>query len=178
MPIAPYGVSKLTAERYMDVYARSYNLRTASLRLFPVFGPRLNAHVIYDFIGKIYENSHELLIHGDGTQVRDFNYVTNVVEAFLMIAERSTLRGEVYNVAAGKPMLIRDVAQMICQAMGVVPRFTYSSDVGPGVSQHWSADIARLKKLGYQPLVSFAEGLDNTVAWFREGMAMTANEVI
>ncbi|MGH9967696.1 MAG: NAD-dependent epimerase/dehydratase family protein [Pyrinomonadaceae bacterium] len=171
-PIAPYGVSKLAAERYMDVYARTYGLRTASLRLFPVYGPRLSAHVIYDLMRKVFENPHELPIHGDGTQVRDFNYVTNVVEAFLLVAEQAPLRGEVYNVAAGDPMSIRDIAHTICEAMGAAPRFVYSGDVGPGVSQRWSADISRLKSLGYRPRLEFIEGLANTVAWFHQKMAV------
>ncbi len=171
-PIAPYGVSKLAAERYMDVYARTYGLRTASLRLFPVYGPRLNAHVVFDLIRKVFENPHELTIHGDGTQVRHFNYVTNVVDAFLLVAEQAPLRGEVYNVAAGDPMCIRDIAQMICEAMGAAPRFVYSGNVGLGVSQRWSADISRLKSLGYRPRLEFIDGLTNTVAWFRQKTAV------
>ena len=171
-PIAPYGVSKLAAERYMDVYARTYGLRTASLRLFPVYGPRHSAHVIYDLIRKVSENPHELTIHGDGTQVRDFNYVTDVVEAFLLVAEKAPLRGEVYNVAAGDSMSIRDIARFICEAMDAAPLFVYSGNVGPGVSQRWSADISRLKSLDYQPRVAFVDGLDETVAWFRDEMAV------
>ncbi|MBA2524893.1 MAG: NAD-dependent epimerase/dehydratase family protein [Pyrinomonadaceae bacterium] len=171
-PIAPYGVSKLTAERYIDVYARSYSLRTASLRLFPVYGPRLSAHVVYDLIRKVFENPHELFIHGDGTQVRDFNYVTNAVEAFLLVAERGRLRGEVYNVAAGEPMRIKDIAQLICEGMSAAPRFIYSGNIGTGVSHQWSADISRLRNLGYHPRVGTAEGLALTVAWFRQEMAV------
>ncbi len=175
-PIAPYGVSKLTAERYLDVYARSYGLRTASLRLFPVYGPRLSAHVVYDLIRKVCENPHELFIHGDGTQVRDFTHVRDAVEAFLIVADRAPLRGEVYNVAAGEPVSIQALAEMICKTMDVAPRLVYSGNVAPGVSQRWFADVSRLNSLGYRPRVSFTDGLDETVAWFREVMRVEPSE--
>ena len=174
MPVAPYGVSKLAAERYMDVYARSYGLRTASLRLFPVYGPRLDAHVIYDLMRKVFENPHELPIHGDGTQVRDFTYVTNVVEAFLLVAVQGSLRGEAYNVAAEEPVSIQELAQMICKRIGVAPRFVYSGNIGPGVSKRWSADISRLKSLGYKPQRKLADGLTTTIDWFYQEMAVAA----
>ncbi len=170
LPLAPYGVSKLAAERYVDVYARVYGMRTASVRLFPVYGPRLRHHVVWDLMWKIHTNPRELEIHGDGNQVRDFNYVSNAVQALLTVAEHAPLRGEVYNVGSGEPISIRDLAQLICEKMGASPRFNYTGDVGPGVSLRWSADIARLQQLGYQPQRGLDEGLDDTVAWFRQEM--------
>ncbi len=172
VPVSPYGVSKLAAERYMDVYARLYGLRTASLRLFPVYGPRLREHVVYDLMRKVHENPRELFIHGDGTQVRDFTHVMSVVDALLLIAERAPLRGEVYNVSAAEPVSIQDLARMICETMGVAPRFVYSGSVLPGVSQRWSADISRLKGLGYEARLGLAQGLADTFAWFRQEMGL------
>ena len=169
-PAAPYGVSKMAAERYVEVYARLYGLRAASLRLFPVYGPRLRAHVIYDLMRKVRDNPDELAIEGDGTQVRDFVHVGGAVEAFLTVAAAAPLGGEVYNVASGEPVTIRDLAGMICVRMGARPRFVYSGLVAAGVSQRWSADLSRLRALGYRPPISLKEGLRGTVEWFgREG---------
>ena len=166
-PAAPYGVSKMAAERYVEVYARLYGLRTASLRLFPVYGPRLRAHVVYDLMRKVRDDPDELRIEGDGTQVRDFVHVRGAVEAFLTVADRAPLRGETYNVASGEPVTIRDLATMICERMGARPRFVYSGAVASGVSQKWVADLARLRACGYQSPVPLAEGLRGTVEWFR-----------
>lgn len=165
LPVAPYGVSKLAAERYLEVFARLYGLRTASLRLFPVYGPRLQSLVIYDLVRKAQQNPHELFIHGDGTQVRDFNYVTNVVDALLIVAEHGALAGEVYNVGGEEPVSIGVLAQMICQTLQLAPRLVFSGAVRPGVAQRWYADITRIKQLGYQPRLKLAEGLAETVAW-------------
>jgi UDP-glucose 4-epimerase len=169
-PVAPYGVSKMAAERYVEVYARLYGLRSASLRLFPVYGPRLRAHVVYDLMRKVRDNPGELAIEGDGTQVRDFVHVSGAVQAFLTVATRAPLGGEVYNVASGEPVTIRELAALICERMGASPRFVYSGLVAAGVSQRWSADLSRLRALGYRPPMALAEGLRQTVEWFgREG---------
>lgn len=166
-PAAPYGVSKLAAERYVEVYARLYGLRSASLRLFPVYGPRLRAHVVYDLMRKVRDDPNELRIEGDGTQVRDFVHVSGAVEAFLTVAERAPLGGEAYNVASGEPVTIKDLAALICERMGARPRFAYSGLVASGVSQRWAADLTRLRALGYRSPVSLDEGLRGTVEWFR-----------
>lgn len=168
LPVAPYGVSKLAAERYVSVFAGVYGLRTTNLRLFPVYGPRLRKQVVYDLMRKVHENPDELPMYGDGTQVRDFNHVANVVEALILVAERGDGEGEVYNVAANEPVAIGDLAAMICERMGASPRFVFSGDVRPGEAQRWRADTSLISALGYRPRLKLAEGLADTVAWFLE----------
>ena len=167
VPVSPYGVSKLASENYMSVYAMLYGLRTATLRLFPVFGERLRKQVIYDLMNKIRHDSEELFIQGDGTQVRDFNHIANVVEAYFTVAENGDLRGEAYNIASDETTTIRELAQMICDRMEVNPRFVFDGAARAGDMRRLHADTSRLKSLGYKPRVSFADGLDATVAWFR-----------
>lgn len=167
VPLAPYGVSKLAAERYVDVYAKVFGLRTASLRLFHVYGPRLRRHVIWDVMCKLVANPDELELQGDGTQVRDFMYVSNAVSAFLLVAERAPLQGEVYNASDEHAVSIGELALLIAERMGLAPRIVYSGGVRPGVSQQWVADVGRLKGLGFSPRVELGDGLDETVEWFR-----------
>ncbi len=165
-PMAPYAVSKLAAEGYVNLYARLYGLRTASLRLFPNFGPRLRAHVVYDLMRKIRDNPREIAIEGDGRQVRDFVYVSNTVDALRLVAAAAPLGGEVYNVGAGEPVTVTRIAELLCERMQLSPRFTYTAAVAPGVSISWIADITKLRALGYVPRVRLAEGIMHTVAWF------------
>jgi len=167
VPVSPYGVAKLAAERYLAVYSRLYGLRAASLRFFSVYGPRQRKQVVYDLIQKIGHNPTELFIHGDGTQVRDFNYVEDTARAAMLVAERDALRGEVYNVASGRECSIGELANMLCRILNVQPRFIYSGSVRPGDPEKWSVDTGRLVALGYQPEVSLEEGLRRTVEWFR-----------
>ena len=177
LPVSPYAVSKLASEHYVSVFAQLYGLRTATLRLFPVYGPRLRKQVVYDLMYKIYKNPNELPIQGDGTQVRDFNYIANVVKAFLTVAERGKLDGEVYNVASEETITIATLAQMICERMEVTPHFAYSGAARAGDMPRMHGNISRLKSLGYHPRLDFAKGLDKTVAWFREEMMKVAAEV-
>ncbi len=167
VPVSPYGVSKLAAERYVAVYAKLYGLRSASVRLFSTFGPRQRRQVVYDLMCKIQENPQELFIHGDGTQTRPLTYVADALQALLIVAEKAALGGEVYNAAGEEIVSIGRLAEMICERMGVRPRFVYSGNVRPGDIEHWKADISRIKALGYRPQCSIAEGLAETVAWFR-----------
>jgi len=167
VPIAPYGISKLAGERYTAAYAKLHGLHTVVVRLFSVYGPRQRKQVVYDLIRKVHENANELFIHGDGSQVRDFNHVSNVVAAMLFVSERARFEGEVYNVAGEDAVSIAELARIICERMGAAPRFVYSGDVRPGEAQRWTADISRLKALDYRPRLGLADGVADTVSWFR-----------
>lgn len=166
-PVSPYGVSKLAAERYVDVFCRLYDLRGASARLFSTFGPRQTKQIVYDFLEKLNADPTTLFIYGDGSQTRDFNFVTNVVDALLLVAQRGDLRGEVYNVAVGRENSVRELAVALCERLGLEPGLAYSGSVRPGDAEKWQVDIGRLKSLGYEARVSLEEGLVQTIDWYR-----------
>lgn len=167
IPISPYGVGKLAAERYISVYCQLYNLRASSLRIFSVYGPRQHKQVVFDFIQKITHNQHELFIYGDGSQIRDFNYVEDLARAAIIVTERGDLKGEVYNVASGHECSIRELAENLCNTMCSSPKFVYSGVIRPGDPEKWLVDISKLAKLGYQPNVLLNEGLRRTVDWYQ-----------
>jgi UDP-glucose 4-epimerase len=165
-PISPYAVAKLAAERYCYAFAHTYGLRTCSLRLFSVYGPRQTKQVVYDLIRKIHANTEELTLFGDGTQERDFSHSRNIVDAFLLAAEKADFHGEVINVAGDEIVTIRQLAEMICQMMGARPAFAFTGQRRPGDSQRWVADTSRLRGLGYKPRVALSEGLRDTIEWY------------
>lgn len=167
VPISPYGVGKLAVERYIAVYSQLYGIKAASLRLFSVYGPRQRKQVVYDMIRKLIGNPHELHIYGDGTQIRDFNYVEDTARAMMVAVEHAPLQGEVYNLASGRECSVHDLVDTICQILGVDPKRVYSGAVRPGDPEKWTVDITRLKNIGYQPRVSLEEGLRRTVDWYR-----------
>jgi UDP-glucose 4-epimerase len=127
-PISPYAVSKLGAERYCAAYAQMYGLRTCSLRLFSVYGPRQAKQVVYDLIRKVDANPEELPLFGDGSEERDFSHVGNVVDAFLLAWEKAAFAGEVINVAGDEIVSIRELAGLIGEAMGARPRLVFSGE--------------------------------------------------
>lgn len=165
-PISPYAVAKLAAERYCYAFAHTYGLRTCSLRLFSVYGPRQTKQVVYDLIRKIHARPEELTLFGDGTQERDFSHSRNIVDAFLLAAEKADFHGEVINVAGDEIVTIRQLAEMLCERMGAQPRLAFTGQRRPGDSQRWVADTSRLRGLGYRPRVALSEGLRDTIEWY------------
>lgn len=167
VPISPYGVSKLAMERYVAVYSQLYGIPAASLRFFSIYGPRQRKQIVYDLIGKLTEDPNTLTLLGDGTEMRDFIFVTDVARAVLAVYERGDLRGEVYNVAGGKSYTTLDIARAVAAALEADPEITFTGRVRAGDPVKWHANIDRITRTGFQPRVDINEGIAATVAWYR-----------
>jgi UDP-glucose 4-epimerase len=167
IPISPYGVSKLAAERYIAVYCQLYGMRAASLRLFSVYGPRQTKLVIYDFIKQLVADPTHLQIRGDGRQARDFIYVDDVVKAILLVANRGALTGETYNVASGKSISIATLARKLSSTLGISPQLIFTGKQDSGHPDKWFVEIERLSALGFLPTTSLETGLRRTCHWFK-----------
>jgi nucleoside-diphosphate-sugar epimerase len=173
-PLSPYGAQKLFAEMYCQVFTRAYGVETVSLRYFNVFGPRQDATSQYSgvlalFIPAVLEGRRPT-IYGDGEQSRDFTYVKNVVEANLLACKASGVAGQVFNVACGDRITVNSMLQQINQITGkdIAPVY---GDARPGDIKHSQADITRARNLlGYEPKISFEDGLRHTIEWYRENL--------
>lgn len=166
VPISPYGISKLAAERYLYVYSNIHGLKAISARPFSVYGPEQTKQVIFDIIQKIKGNPRRLELFGTGDEARDFIYVQDLVNALILLAEQSRMSGEVYNVACGESVCISTIAEDICRIMKVSPQIVYKGSVRPGVPLRWWADISRVKSLGFEPRTDMQEGLMETIDWY------------
>ena len=161
-PISPYAVAKLTGEKYCHVFSRTYGLETVALRYFNVFGPRQDPQsqysaVIPRFIVGMMEGQ-ELTIYGDGTQSRDFTYVSNVVEANLLAVHAEGVSGEAFNLACGASMSLNEVVEKIAQTLDCEANIVYGPPRSGDVARS-QADISRASKyLGYEPLVEAGQG--------------------
>ena len=171
-PISPYGVTKLTGEYYARVFTRVYTLETVSARYFNVFGPRQDptspySGVLSVFITALLEGRAPT-IFGDGEQSRDFTYVDNAVEATLLACTAPGAAGRVLNVAIGDRITLNQVFALLRKITGAAIEPIY----GPprsGDILHSLADIRQAREaLGYEPKVLLEEGLQRTVAWYRE----------
>jgi UDP-glucose 4-epimerase len=167
-PISPYGVAKLAAERYCVSFSRVYeSFETVVLRYFNVFGPRQSplsqyAAVIPLFVSAL-ERGEPITVFGDGEQSRDFTYVDNVVDATLRAAEVAEANGRMFNVSAGRPATVNELADTIARIMerDVERRFAPER---PGDIRHSWADISAARDvLAYEPRVELEEGLRRTV---------------
>ncbi len=172
-PISPYAVQKLNGEQYMQSFQRVYGMETVCLRYFNVFGPFQAADspysgVIAKFITSMLDGVAPTIC-GEGTQSRDFTYISNVVHANMCAASApaETVAGKVYNVALGTRASLLEIYAMLAEIIGFhgEPRF---APARVGDVDHSLADIsAATKDLGYAPKVSVKNGLVETVAWYR-----------
>jgi UDP-glucose 4-epimerase len=122
LPISPYGVSKVAAEHYCRAFTAVYGLQTISLRLFNVFGPGQDplsqyAAVVPRFIAAFATGSRPI-VYGDGTQTRDFTYVEDVIEAFMLAAENEIPAGDSFNIAGGVETSVLDLIDILGNLFG------------------------------------------------------------
>jgi len=168
-PISPYGASKLAGERLGFAYFKTYGLPFVSLRIFNTYGPRQRRYVMYDFLRKLKENPNRLEVLGTGEQIRDFCYVKDCVEAFVLACKSGNAAGEAFNIAGGNPISIKDLAFLMVKILSLDRRtkivFTGESWKGDIVNLY--ADISKIKsKLGFKPRVSLGEGILKLKEWF------------
>lgn len=171
-PISPYALTKLAGEYYCRMFSCNYGLSTASLRYFNVFGPRQSADdeyavVVPKFITCILKEE-PTPIYGTGRQSRDFTYIANVVQANILAARRSNLKGEVFNIAGGRDYTVLELVEMLNNIIGknIKPVFLSKR---PGDVFKTEADLSRAKKiLGFVPQTNFTQGLKLTVEYFRK----------
>jgi len=169
-PISPYAVSKLTGEYYCRVFTETMGLETVSLRYFNVFGPRQNpkskySAVIPIFITKLL-NDQPCVINGDGTQSRDFTFVSNVVRANLAGCTRAGAAGKVINVACGETHSVRDVADGIKKILNKNIDFIYGAERAGDIKKSVASTKMLKDVLDVETDVKFKEGLEKTVDWF------------
>jgi UDP-glucose 4-epimerase len=170
-PISPYAVAKLAGEKYCQVFTRTYGLETVCLRYFNVFGPGQDPQSEYSAVIPLFITAflegRQITVHGDGEQSRDFTYVDNVVNANLLAAEAKDAPGEVFNVACGDRISLNQMLDHLRTFTEVDVDVVYG-DSRPGDVKHSMADIEGARKiLGYEPLVSVAEGLRRSVEYYR-----------
>ncbi|HXG12891.1 MAG TPA: SDR family oxidoreductase [Gemmataceae bacterium] len=170
--LSPYAAAKLAGEFYAEAFAVSFGLETVRLRFFNIFGPRQRPDSPYSGVISIFAAAMTAgrapTIHGDGQQSRDFTYVADVVQALLKAADAPGAAGQVYNVGTGHGVNLLELVATLNRLLGtnLVPQH---GPPRPGDVRHSRADISRARReLGYEPAVSFEEGLRRTLQWLRE----------
>jgi UDP-glucose 4-epimerase len=169
MPISPYGATKLSMENYLQAFSRCYDMNCISLRLFNVYGKGQSssyAGVITKFLQNIKQNK-PLIIFGDGSNTRDFVSIDDVVQAFdKSITKINGKKGKFYNIASGKYISIKELAQMMIAISGkkipIIYKKANSGDIQHSQTSVWLAK----KELGYVPSMELKEGLQRLIQGF------------
>lgn len=169
------GINKMAGEWYHIVYNNVYGIRATSLRLTNTYGPRMRVKdARQTFLGiwlKQVLSGEPIVVYGDGQQLRDFNYVDDVVDALLIAALDARADGQVYNLGSAEPPIsLNDLAQLLIEtnAAGEYRRIPFPPDRKAIDIGDYYADFSKIRReLGWIPQVPLAEGLRRSLDYFR-----------
>lgn len=175
-PTSIYAITKRDHEEMFLCIGQAYGIPTIALRYFNVYGPRQALSNPYTGVVAIFSsrilNGHPPIIYEDGRQSRDFVHVSDIVQANLLALERDEANGEAINVGTGQPLTVLEVAHLLSTHLSFNQPPEITQRYRAGDIRHCFADITKARELlGYQPKVSFAQGLKELVTWVAQQVA-------
>jgi len=166
-PSSPYAASKLAADRYSFSYWNTYGLPIAIIRPFNTYGPRHTYDVVPLFI-KLSLKGEPLTVHGDGKQSRDFTFVLDMVDAFLIMGSNNKAIGETVNFGTGKDVTILELAKMIKEISGSDSQILFD-DTRIAEVDRLCCDSGKAASLfGWKAKVDIENGLRQNIEWCRK----------
>lgn len=167
-----YAITKSDQERLTLAWGRQTGVPTVALRYSCTYGPRQSVFNPYTGVIAIFAtrllNGQPPVLYEDGEQTRDLCFVSDVARANLLVAESDALDGLPVNVGSGRATTIREVAEMVSQALDVRIGPLARGEFRPGEMRHLTSDISRIRKVGYEPGVSLMQGIDQYIGWIRD----------
>jgi UDP-glucose 4-epimerase len=186
-PCTVYGGAKLAGEAYTRAFHRTYACATVVVRPFNTYGPRSHhegdsGEVIPKFLLRCLAGK-PMVIFGDGTQTRDFTYVSDSARGIILAGARDTAVGRTINLGSGHEVAINDLASAVAQTTGRRDAQVLHDDPRPGDVLRLCADMSQARDLlGYEARISLAEGLTHLLEWYRAQGAspdeLLRNEVV
>lgn len=173
-PVSVYGVSKLTAEMYANAYVKEHDIDINPVRFFNVYGPGQGFDwVVSIFIKKVLNNEQPVLF-GDGSQIRCFTFITDIVKGMEVIRQKGK-KGDAYNIANDKPLSMKELAELIIKISGrdIKPKimgFGNETRLREREIMKRIPSIDKLNALGWKPEISPEDGLNKTYGWYKENM--------
>lgn len=172
-PCTVYGGSKLAGECYARAFYRTYGYPTVVVRPFNTYGPRSHhegdsGEVIPKFLLRCLAG-RPMVVFGDGTQSRDFTYVSDTAHGILLAGEHPSAVGETINIGSGSEVTVNDLVKRVALEVGRLDATVEYDRPRPGDVSRLVADVARARTLlGYEPKVSLSEGLQRLLEWYRD----------
>jgi UDP-glucose 4-epimerase len=165
-PVSPYGFHRLACELVLSECNELYGLPAASLRVFSAYGERLRRQILWDVCRMAVED-RAVVLDGTGEESRDFVHASDVAQAVRCVAERGAFRGEAYNTATGEETSIRRVAELLLDALGIGAALEFTGRRRAGDPLNWQADVSRIGRLGFRPIVTMEAGAASYARWAR-----------
>jgi len=169
-PASPYAASKAAGDRICYSYWKSFGLKVKIVRPFNIFGPRQKdsgfGAVVPIFFKKAIDAPKEpLKIFGDGSQTRDYLYVTDLVRAYLLIADEPALNGEAINLGSGEEISVNRIAETVNKLTGRPADLITHTEGRAGEVNSFIADTSLIEQFGFKPEISFDAGMLSYYDW-------------
>ena len=168
-PLSPYGAGKATGEAYCSAFHGAYGFPAVAVRFSNAYGPRSGrkTNVIPLFIRRIMAGE-PLTIYGDGTQTRDFVFVSDLANGLIRAAETPDVGGEVFQLASGVETSLNDLVRLLGDVSGTEPVVNHEPPRAGEIQRNYSLVDKARARLGHTPEVPLAEGLARTWDWFQQ----------
>jgi len=177
-PLSIYDANKLLAEKYLKIYKENYGIKICILRLSNIFGEyqridNSNRGVLNFMIGRALREE-DLIIYGDGNFIRDYCYIPNYIDAFIIAAEKENTNGEIYIIGSGEGKTFKEVVEKIryifekSKNKKIVVKFIKFPEGDNKINKRdFIADFSKFNKdVGWKPKISFDEGLEKTIEFY------------
>jgi UDP-glucose 4-epimerase len=167
-PISNYGAAKCAFEMYLSSYSELYGMNSISMRLANILGPRLTHGIFFDLYNKLKKDPTRLEVLGTGNQDKAYMYVTDTVEAALVLADNLKPGHLPVNVSSGERLLVSRITELICEGFGVPDakvEYTGSKRGWAGDVVVTDLDISLLKSFGWKPKIALEDGVKLYIDW-------------
>lgn len=166
-PLSPYGVHKLLADILITEYHKIFKLKTCTVRIFSAYGNGQKKLFLWDCFQKLSkaETNQKVSFFGTGLESRDFIHIDDIIRQLELVMNNAAFEGEVYNVANGEEVFIKDVVAIMQKALHTNASVTFTGENRPGDPLNWRADIAPMLNWGYKKSVSIEDGIKQYVKW-------------
>lgn len=166
-PISPYAATKKACELICYTYHNLYDLPMTCLRFFTVYGPRQRPDLAIHKFAKLIEQGKPIPVYGDGTMMRDFTYIDDIIDGVVAAIEKCS-GYNIYNLGESRPVTVNDLIAELEKALGkkaIINR----QPLQPGDVDRTFADVGKaVSQLGYNPSTQIADGLAKFVEWLRQ----------
>jgi nucleoside-diphosphate-sugar epimerase len=168
-PVSPYSAAKVAATAFVRMLCSSFGLRAVVVRPFLTYGPEQESNLLVPALIRCAMRGRDFPMTA-GEQTRELNYVTDIVDGFLRAGDAPGVDGQIINIGCGEPRRIRDIASLVLDLMGNPIRAEFGKlPYRPGETwEFYCANDRARTLLGWAPKVSLEEGLQVTIAWYRE----------
>jgi UDP-glucose 4-epimerase len=167
-PLSPYGAGKATGEAYCSAFFGAYGFEAVAVRFSNAYGQRSarKSNVIPLFIRRIMAGQ-PLTIYGDGSQTRDFVFVSDLANGLIRAAETPAVGGEIFQLASGVETSLNELVSLLSEVSGVTPELLFEPPRAGEIQRNNSLVDKARERLGHAPEVSLADGLALTWEWFQ-----------